>query len=251
MRKHLRWVLASAVAVVCLAVGLVSTAGARDPNSTNVQQIVVKVKPKKLPKNKMVPISLDVNVFSTNPTGTPNATSLALVDFDKDVKFQQKGYPTCDPSQFGSQTTTQDVKSACPDAIVGSGTATVNLGGLNVHAQTIGAAVKGNKVLLHSYTQEAGGVPLVGSFIKSTGGSKYGQTLSTPVPPLAGGAGVLTQFELLTDKISYKNKGKSLAIVSAKCSHKNLKFQARFTDEFGHTAVGNATVPCKVKKTKG
>ncbi len=249
MRKHLRWVLASAVAVVCLAVGLVSTAGARDPNSTNVQQIVVKVSPKKLPKDKRVPISLDVNVFSTNPTGTPNASSLALVDFDKDVKFQQKGYPTCDPTQFGSQSTTQDVQAACPDAIVGSGTATVALGTLTIPAKTIGATVKGNKVLLHSYTQEAGGVPLVGAFQKSTGGSKYGQQLNTAVPPLAGGAGVLTQFELFTKKIAYKNKGKKLAIVSAKCSDKKLDFQARFTDEYGHIAVGTTTVPCKRKSS--
>jgi hypothetical protein len=247
MRKHLIWVLASAVALICLVVGVASPANARDPNSTNAQQIVVKVKPKKLPADKRVPISLDVNVFSTNPTGTPNATSLALVDFDKDVKFQQKGYPTCDPTQFGSQTTTQDVKAACPDAIVGSGTATVALGSLTVHAQTVGANVKGNKVLLHSYTQEAGGVPLVGSFIKSTGGSKYGQTLSTPVPPLAGGAGVLTQFELLTDKIAYTFHHKKLGIVTAKCSDKKLDFQARFTDEYGNLAVGTATVKCKKK----
>jgi hypothetical protein len=247
MRKHLVWVLASAVALLCLVVGIASPAIARDPNSTNVQQIAVKVKPKKLPKNTRVPISIDVNVTATNPTGTPNATSLALVDFDKAVKFQQKGYPTCDPSQFGSQTTTQDVKTACPDSIVGSGTSTVALGSLTVHAQTIGANVKGNKVLLHSYTQEAGGVPLVGSFVKSNGGSKYGQELSTPVPPLAGGAGVITQFELLTNKIAYKHNGKKLAIVSAKCNDKKLDFQARFTDEYGHTAVGTDTVPCKQK----
>jgi hypothetical protein len=252
MRKQSRWVLATAVAIVCLAIGIVSTAGARDPNSTNAQQIVVKVTPKKLPKDKRVPITLDVNVFATNPTGTPNATSLALVDFDKDVLFQQKAYPTCDPTQFGSQSTTQDVKAACPDAITGSGTATVVLGSLTVHAQTIGANVAGHSVLLHSYTQEAGGVPLVGHFAKAKpdAGSKYGITLTTPVPPLAGGAGVLTQFELFTKKIAYKNKGKSLAIVSAKCSDKKLDFQARFTDEYGHLATGNTTVPCKQKKSK-
>ncbi len=249
MQKHLRWVLASAVAVVCMAVGIASTASARDPNSTNVQQIVVKVSPKKLPKDKRVPISLDVNVFATNPTGTPNATSLSLVDFDKDVLFQQKGYPVCDPSQFGSQSTTADVQAACPDAITGSGSATVTLGTLTIPAKTIGANVAGKSVLLHSYTQEAGGVPLVGHFSKAAAaaGSKYGITLTTPVPPLAGGAGVLTQFQLFTKKIAYKKNGKKLAIVSAKCSDKKLDFQARFTDEYGHTAVGTTTVPCKQK----
>jgi hypothetical protein len=252
MRKHLIWVLGLVVALA--SVGIASIASA----APNTQSITAKIKPKKRPSSTRVPISLDVNVFATNPTNPqqiPFATKLALVDFDKDVKFQQKGYPTCDPTQFGSQSTTQDVKAACPDSIVGSGTATVllksgpGLPPLTVHAQTIGANVKGNKVLLHSYTQEAGGVPLVGSFVKSTGGSKYGTMLSTPVPPLAGGQGVISQFELKTDKIAYTNQGKHLAIVSAKCSSKKLDFQARFTDDQtpANTAVGHTTAKCKPK----
>jgi hypothetical protein len=59
---------------------------------------------------------------------------------------------------------------------------------------------------------------------------------------------VLTQFELKTDKIAYNYKGKKRAIVSAECKHKKMHFQARFTDEFGHTAVGKTTVKCKAKK---
>jgi len=252
MRKHLIWVLGLAVALASVAFASLASGAA------NTQEIVVQVKPKKLPKKERAPISLNVNVFATNPGNAqqvPNPTTLALVDFDKDMKFQQKGFPTCDPTQFGSQSTTQDVKDACPDAIVGSGTATVvlksgpGLPPLTVHAETVGANVKGNKVLLHSYTKEAGGVPLVGSFKKSTGGSKYGQMLVTPVPPLAGGAGVITQFQLLTDKITYKHGGKKLAIVSSKCSGpKKLDFQARFTDDQNQVATGTDTVKCKQKK---
>jgi hypothetical protein len=251
MRKHLLWVLALVVALATVAVGIASPAGARSPNTTNIQTIEVKVKPKKLPANKRVPIGINVNVEAASPDGsTPNATSLALVDFDKDVLFQQKGYPTCDPSQFGSQSTTQDVRDQCPDSIVGSGNATVVLGALTIAAQTIGANVKGLKILLHSYTQQAGGVPLVGQFKKSTAGGKYGITLQVPVPPLAGGSGVITQFGLDSKKISYRSGGKLRAIASAKCSDGKMDFQARFTDEFGHVAVGKDTVTCTKKPTK-
>jgi hypothetical protein len=250
MRKHLIWVLGLVVALA--SVGIASIASA----APNTQSIVTKVKPTKLPKKTRAPISIDDNVFGTNPSnpqGIPNPTTLALVDFDKNVLFQQKGYPTCDPSQFGSQSTTDDVKAACPDSIIGSGTATVllksgpGLPPLTVHGQTIGANVKGHKVLLHTYTQEAGGVPLVGTFKKSTGGSKYGQMLSVPVPPLAGGQGVITQFELKTKKIAYKHNGKKLAIVSSNCKHKSMSFQARFTDDQGQVATGTSTVKCKRK----
>jgi hypothetical protein len=251
MRKHLIWVLGLVVALGSVAIASIASA------VPNTQEIVAKVAPKKLPPKKRAPISLDVNVFATNPGNAqqiPNPTTLALVDFDKDVLFQQKGYPTCDPSQFGSQSTTQDVKDACPDAIVGSGTATVvlksgpGLPPLTVHAETVGANVKGDKVLLHSYTKEAGGVPLVGVFKKSTGGSKFGEMLSTVVPPLAGGAGVITQFQLKTKKISYKHGGKKLAIVSSRCSgNKKLDFQARFTDDQGQVATGKSVFKCKKK----
>jgi hypothetical protein len=251
MRKHLIWVLGLAVALASVAIASFASA------AVNNQEIVAKVKPKKLSKTERSAISLDVNVFATNPGNQqqiPNPTTLALVDFDKDLKFQQKGYPTCDPTQFGSQSTVPDVKDACPDSIVGSGTATVVLKSgpstppLTVHAETVGANVKGNKVLLHSYTKEAGGVPLVGTFKHSTGGSKFGQMLQTPVPPLAGGAGVITQFELLTDKIAYRHGGKKLAIVSSRCSgNKKLDFQARFTDDQNQVAKGSDVVKCKRK----
>lgn len=241
MRKllFLALALAGALAVAGIAYAAVNT-----------QTITGKVSPKKLPKKTKVPVSLSVNVSSTNPGnpgGIPNNTKLAEVDFDKDIKIQQKGFPTCDPSQFGSQTTTQDVKNACPDAILGTGTATVQLGALQVHAQAIGANVKGNKILLHAYTTETGGVPLIGSIVKSKGGSKYGQELSVPVPPLAGGAGVITQFGLNVKKIKYKFHGKSLGYVSSSCKDKKINFQARFTDDQGQVAKGTSKQSCKQK----
>ena len=250
MRKHLVWVLGLVVALATFGIAAIASGAPND------QKIVNNVKPKKLPKKEFKPISLDTNVFATNPgnpQGIPNPTTLAKVDFDKDVKIQQKGYPTCDPSQFGSQSTTQDVKDACPDAIVGSGTATVILKSgpgtppLTVHAQTVAANVKGKKILLHSYTQEAGGVPLVGSFIKSDGGSKYGQELSVPVPPLAGGQGVIAQFAVNTKKLTYRFHGKKLRYASSSCKDKKIRFQARFTDDQGNVATGTATQKCKQK----
>jgi hypothetical protein len=247
MRKHLIWVLGLAVALAFAGVA----AGA-----ANTQSITGKVTPKKLPKKSKAPVALSINVSSTNPSNPqaiPNATTLAKVDFDKDIKVQQKGLPTCDATQFGSQSTTQDVKQACPDAIIGSGSATILLRSgpgappLTVHAQTVAANVKGNKILLHSYTQEAGGVPLVGSFIKSDGGSKYGQELSVPVPALAGGQGVITQFGVNTKKLTYKFHHKTLSYASASCKDKKIQFQARFTDDQGNVAKGTSTQKCKQK----
>ena len=245
MRKHLVWVLGLAVAL--MSVGLASGA----PNN---QEIEVSLKPKKLPKTKRQAIALNTNVFATNPSnpqGVPFPTTFARVDFSKNILIQQKGYPTCDPDQFGAASTIQDVKDECGDAVVGQGTATVlvptgpNTPPLQVDAQTIGANVAGKRILLHSYNDLSGGQPLVGKFVKASG--KYGQTLNVPVPPLAGGTAVITQFGLQAKKISYRHRGKKRAIISSNCKDKKMDFRARFTDNQGQLAVGKDTFKCKRK----
>ena len=248
MRKHLIWVLG----VVAVA-GSVVVAGIAIA-APNTQSIVASTKPKKVPKNEKVPISLDVNVFAenpTSPTGIAFPTTKAVVDFDKNILFQQKGYPTCDPSQFGSSTTTQDVKDECGDAAIGDGSATVKVPTaagappVTVAADVVAANVAGNKVLLHSQNSLSGGQPLVGQ-LKKRGGT-YGTTLTVPVPPLAGGAAVITQFQTAIDKVAYRHNGKRLAIISGNCKDKTQDFRASFTDNQGQVAVGTDTYNCKRK----
>jgi hypothetical protein len=248
MRKHLIWVLG-----VMVAIGSVVAAGLAIA-APNTQSIVAKTAPKKVPKKERVGISLDVNVFAENPTNpqqVPFPTTNAKVDFDKNLFFQQKGYPTCDPNQFGSSTTTQDVKDECGDAVIGDGSATVQVPTsagtppVTVKADVVAANVKGNKVLLHSQNPLSGGQPLVGQ-LKKTGGT-YGTTLDVDVPPLAGGAAVITQFQTKIDKVVYRNNGKKLAIVSANCKDKTQDFRARFTDNQGQLATGTTTYKCKRK----
>jgi hypothetical protein len=253
MRKHLIWVLGLAVAAI--SVVLVSAVTA----APNTQTIDTKIAPKKLPKKgAAAPVSLDTNVFSTNPGNanqTPNPTTIADVDYDKDIKFQQKGFPTCDTSGFGAATTIQDVKDECGDAVIGSGSATVAVPTatgappLTVAADVVAANVKGNKILLHSYNSLSGGQPLIGQLSKENKGP-YGTLLHVLVPPLAGGSAVITQFETKIDKTKYTFKGKKLAIVSANCKDKKMQSQARFTDNQGQLATGTDSKPCKQKTSK-
>jgi hypothetical protein len=249
MRKHLIWVLGLAVAVGSVVLANFAFA------APNTQVITNKVAPKKLPPDKRVPVSQDTNVFATNPSNAnqiPNPTTNAKVDFDKDIKFQQKGFPTCDTSGFGAATTIQDVRDECSDSVIGSGSATVKVPTatgappLTVAADVIAANVKGNKILLHSYNSLSGGQPLIGQLSKEHKGP-YGTLLNVDVPPLAGGTAVITQFQTKIDKVVYRHNGKRLSIISASCSDKKLKAQARFTDNQGQLAVGTVTQKCKKK----
>jgi hypothetical protein len=122
MRKRLIWVAALAVAIGSVIAGSIAAA------APNTQTITGTITPSKLPAKNRVPISLFTDVAATNPGNPnqiPNPTTLAKVDYDKDGAWYQKGFPTCDPSQFTAATTTAQAKSACSDSLIGSGSSQI------------------------------------------------------------------------------------------------------------------------------
>jgi hypothetical protein len=249
MRKHLIWVLGLAVALASVAIATAAP---------NTQTITGKVAPKKLPKKEKKAVSLAVDVAATNP-GNPNQipfpTTLAKVDFDKDIKIQQKGLDTCDPTQFTAATTTAQAKSACSDSAVGAGSSAIavptgpSTPPLSVTATVTAFNGAAKTLVLHTYNSLSGAQTLVGKIGKdSSAGGAYGTTLNVPVPPLAGGTAVITQFDTKVKKV-YNSGGKKRTLIASSCKDKKIKFQARFTDNQGQTATGKFTQKCTQKKT--
>jgi hypothetical protein len=247
MRKHLIWVLGLALALASVGIAY---------GAANTQTITGTITPKKLPKSgKGAPVSLFIDVASTNSANAfqvPNPTTLAKVDFDKDIKIQQKGLPTCDPTQFTSATTVAQAKSACSDSQLGGGTAKIEVPTatgappINIAATVTAFNGAGKKLILFTYNTLSGAQTLTGTIGGSTGGSKYGTTLTVPVPPLAGGSAVIQEFNTKVSK-KYHLHGKKASYVSSTCKDKKLNFQARFTDNQGNTATGTSTQKCKQK----
>jgi hypothetical protein len=255
MRKHLAWILAVG-ASAALASGALAV--------PNTQTVDGAFKPSKLPKHKRAPVSLFTDVSATNSGNSfqvPNPTTLAKVDYDKDGAFQQKGLPTCDPTQFDASTSTQQAKDACGDAIVGGGSSQiaipVSTGAppLTVTAVTTAFNGRNSTVVLHTYNSLSGAQTLVGKVAKADpgpppggAGAGYGLTLTVPVPPLAGGTAVITEFNTKVKKV-YRYKGKKLSLYTARCGPgKELSVQARFTDNQGQVATAAGSKPCKQKK---
>jgi hypothetical protein len=249
MRKHLIWALGAALAVTAIGATVASAV-------PNTQTITGTISPSKLPKSGAgAPVSLFVDVSSTNsgnPNQIPNATTLAKVDFPKDAKVQQKGIPTCDSSGFTAATTTAQATSQCGPAKLGGGTAKIQVPTgastppLNVAAVVTAFNGKAKTLILFTYNSLSGAQTLVGKLGPSTGGSKYGTTLTVPVPPLAGGSAVIQEFNTKVKKI-YHHGGKKLSYVSSTCKSKKLPYQARFTDNTGQVATGTFTQKCKQK----
>jgi hypothetical protein len=259
MRKRLTFALiGAAVAVLAAAAAAVSsTLSAPDGNT---QTLEVSVKPTKLYKKKLTPITLNVvtKTGSTkDPNGKPVPVTEAVIDFDKYTKLESVGYPTCDITKLEAVTTEVGLEN-CKKAKIGTGHAMVLLPSakgdlpetLTVTAYNGKAKGKNPVVLLQSYgatpvqvTQVLEGV--VTPFNKEG----YGPRLTVHVPPIAGGAGALTEFTASIFK-KYSYKGKKRSYVSAMCRTKKLKARGKFTFSDGESLTPALTGKCTQKPEK-
>jgi hypothetical protein len=250
MRRHLIWCSALAFVVAFSATGVAFAADTGNNHSTVSQ----KVNPSKLPKSKQKPIKLTVEVTTLvngdsgdafHPTKFPSPSKQTNVSFDKNMKFNTKGVPTCKQSQIDG-TTQQQALNACKKAKVGTGSAVAcasnGAGGcaLVVNAQVL--AFNGQKkgdnpsVLLWTNNAVTGQTTLPA--VLKPAKSPFGKTLFVTVPPLGGGAGSITEFQTTIDK-TFKQNGKNVGYTSAQCSNGKLQIQAdfKFTDGSKNTAT--------------
>ncbi len=241
------------------ALGLVSclatVAAVGVASAANIQSITGQVRPSKLfKKGKFKQVSVFVDLSTTNPSnpyGLPSPTTIAKVDFDKDLRFQQRGLNTCNPNHFTAATTTAQAQNLCHASLVGGGSSRIEISsGPSTPPLIINATVTAfngahHTLILFTYNSTTGAQVLIGKLAKDkSAGRKYGTTLTVQVPPLAGGSAVITEFNTRVKK-HYRYRGKRRYLVSATCRDKKIHFQARFTYQDGTSAVGRHTQKCR------
>ena len=253
MRNRSIWIGALVVSIIVTAMVGVGVA-------QNIQSVTGKLRPVKLyKKGKHRTVSLFVDVSTTspsNPNGIPSATTLAKVDFDKDIKIQNKGLDTCNYSLFTAATTATQAMNLCHSSLVGGGSSRIAiLSGpssppLKINATVTAFNATHRRLVLFTYNTTSGGQTLIGTIRKNkAAGRQYGSTLTVPVPPLAGGSAVITEFKTRVKK-AYRYKGRRLALVSATCRDKRIRFQARFTYADGTSDDARYTQKCRQIKPK-
>jgi hypothetical protein len=254
---HKRFTLvASLVTIVAIAIP-VSAAIAGETVSGpdgNTQSIEASVSPKALYKKTLSPATLSVDVKTGATSGIPSPAVHDVIDFDQNLSLATKGLPTCNASQL-QNTSTEAAEKACGKAKIGSGTSTtlLPLGTLYTEPTKVTAfngVPQGGKpvVLLHAYgtSPVQTTLVLVGT-VSSLGKEGYGPRLDVTVPPIAGGVGVITDFNVKISK-SWTYKGKKMSFVSAKCpASRKLKYRGAFTYKDGTTITATHTQPCTPK----
>ena len=227
------------------------------------------VKPNKLPKKKMAPIKLlSEGHVSTLNGETPPIADKVVVDFDKNGKYQNKGFPKCKPKKLIDRRT-KAAKRACKKALIGKGQTNGIIDFPDQEPFEASGPLlvfngpnkgKTKSVIFHVFAN----VPAPTAFvvpakITPLKGGKFGTRLTTNVPTISGGNGTLTDFNVKVGKKykivkkkknGKKKKKKKLSILNARCKNKRFVAQFEVTWRDGSKLNGGITRPCKQKKAR-
>ncbi len=218
-----------------------------------VLKIESSVSPKALPKKALAPITFKLGAsVSTKDGKHPPAAKTLEGEVDKNGALNPKGLPVCKQGQLEARTTEQ-VKAACKDAIIGEGFAEAEVEfpeqapfdakGPLVVFNGGGTAAK-TKILVHVYANVPAPTALVTKVnVSKVNNGRYGLKFDSQIPKIAGGAGSLTEFSITLRKI-FTYKGKQQSYFLAKCPTGRLFGQGKVTFTDGTRLTGTAALPC-------
>ena len=249
-----------------LAIAITALAGAAS-TQIHVGNLILTfggtVSPKAMPKNDYVPVT--TNIFGRIKTddGThPSALREAVVDIDKDVKINARGFPSCKGGQLEARPTPA-AKKVCGKAILGSGNAHVEIAFPEQPPIRIASPLtvfnggeKGGKVtlLIHVFIT----VPVPAAIVTQVTIQRRGSGVHSiaRVPVIAGGSGSTLDFKFKLGR-TFTRKGRKIGYFEAKCP--DGKFRAStpktiFKNEAKVPGVksvtklsGSVLVPCTPK----
>jgi hypothetical protein len=194
------------------------------------------VSPRTLPRNEYAPVT--ANIFgriSTRDGTHPPALREAVVDIDRDVRINAKGYPTCRMRELTGRSTRASLR-VCGDSLLGEGIAKFGISfpeqDGKVHPDLLLASLdnllppprllvfnggeKGGKVtlLIHTFITVPAPTAIVATVTLSRNGS--GLHAVATIPAVAEGQGSLLDFGFKFGK-TYEYKGEQVGYLEAKC----------------------------------
>ncbi len=217
------------------------------------------IKPKALPKPKRAPITVRLaSTVVARGGGQIPAISRAKIGIDRSLTIDARGVPSCSAGQLEDQTT-QGAEAACPAAIVGSGSVTVEVvlgDGTAAQADSRllafngGAAGRTTTVLVHAYlsapVSQALVVPITLTKLAKGG---YGMLAQSTIPAIAAGAGSLARFELTLRRQVATASGKKHGYLLARCSDGNFVFEPEVEFDDGNLARGLLAQGCNAARS--
>lgn len=253
MRKHL---IRIAVCGAGLALIVVASALAK-PHVIRAGNLFLKdnggIFPSKLPRHSQMPISARIDAEIGTADGThPPAVKTLDIDFDKSIQVNARGLPICSEDRLVARTTAA-AQRACPDAIVGSGEAEVEVAfpeqdPIDAKGPILlfNGGVHGNTTLLfvHTYVSVPAPTAVIATVkITRINRGHYGIHTISQIPAITGGAGSVIKFKLtIGRKFTYKGKRQSYLTASCPSGIYYTEGNILFAD--GSTLKGTHLLPC-------
>jgi hypothetical protein len=253
MSKH-----AIRIAALAITAGLLlAVAAAADNHTFRVGDLVVHdyggITPRKLPRHEQAPISGHINARIGTVDGThPPAARTLIIDFDRTLKVNATGLPSCKQSQLLAQSTAA-AKRVCGEAIVGSGSAEVEVEfpeqkpfSAKGELVAFNGGVHGGKTILfiHTYVNVPAPTAVVAEVTMThRDHGHFSLHTVTKIPSIAGGAGSITAAKLdLGRRFTWQGHKESYLTASCPTGHYFIDGHAHFSD--GTTVHVTHTFPC-------
>jgi hypothetical protein len=225
MRKFVRG------GVIGAALALIVAGGAfAKPETVRVGNLVLThdggISPTELPRRGQAPVDAFISASISSADGSHlSAAREAVIDLDKSVHVNAKGLPVCARRQLTSRDTVA-AKRACKGAIVGNGTARVEIAfpeQAPVMATSpltmFNGGVRGGKttIFIHAFLTVPVPAAVVTTVVLTpTRHGPYGTHIVAKVPAIAGGSGSLIDARLKIDR-TFTYKGKKRSYLTAGC----------------------------------
>jgi hypothetical protein len=242
MKKHL---VRTAFGMIVLALIVAATALAK-PEVFRVGNLFLRddggISPSKLPRHEQAPIAARINgQIGTTDGSHPPAVRTVTADFDKTIQVNAEGLPACKATKLVARTSA-DAKKACPDAIVGSGEAEVEVAfpeqnpfSARGPVVLFNGGVQGGTTLLliHAYVAVPAPTAVVAT-VKLTHIHRghYGLHADARIPLIAGGSGSVTKYRInISRTFTYKGRKTSYLTASCPTGHYYAEGKVQFSDD--------------------
>lgn len=212
------------------------------------------ITPRALPKSKRAPIAVRMasKVVARDGQHIP-AIARADIGIDRSLTIDARGVPVCSQGQLENQTS-EGAEAACPAAIVGTGSTTVEVAlgaGAPVRAESRllafngGVAGRTTTLLIHAYLSAPVAQSLVVPFaLTKLAKGGYGMRAQATIPKIAGGGGSVARFDLTLRKQVTTISGGRHGYLLARCSDGNLVFEPEVEFLDGDLARGTLAQGC-------
>jgi hypothetical protein len=242
MSKHLIRVIA-----VAAALSLIVVAGApAKPEIVRVGNLFFRdngaISPTKLPRHAQAPISAKLNgLIGTSDGSHPPAIKGVIADFDKTIRIDAVGLPVCELGALQARSSV-DAKRACPDAIVGSGEAEVEVAfpeqapfAATGPITVFNGGVHGGttELFIHTYVDVPAPTAVVATVaLTHIHRGHFGIHAVAKIPSIAGGAGSITKFKITLGRdFTYQGKKESYLTASCPTGHYFAEGKVQFSDD--------------------